>query len=74
MNGKDGGTRVVREGGMEAIRHVTFPQCIKGTGLSVTHTVRMGRGGGDGGEERGREGQREEEKETERKRMRKRER
>lgn len=56
MNGRDGGTRVVREGGreggMEAIRHITFPQCIKGTGLSVTHTVRMGRGGGDGERER----------------------
>lgn len=35
------------------LRHITFPQCIKGTGLSVTHTVRLGRGGGDG-KERGR--------------------
>lgn len=24
------------------LRHITFPQCIKGTGLSVTHTVRKG--------------------------------
>lgn len=34
------------------LRHITFPQCIKGTGLSVTHTVRLGRGGGDGEERR----------------------
>lgn len=48
MNGRDGGTRVAREGGRERwrLRHITFPQCIKGTGLSVTHTVRMWRGGG----------------------------
>lgn len=55
------------------LRHITFPQCIKGTSLSVTHTVRMGGkgvGDGEGEREREREGQREEE--TEMKRMRKR--
>lgn len=59
------------EGGMEGrvwrgreemwrLRHITFPQCIKGTGLSVTHTVRMGRGGGvmERGERRRRRRQR----------------
>lgn len=30
------------------LRHITFPQCIKGTSLSVTHTVRMGGGRGLG--------------------------
>lgn len=30
-------------GGEWRLRHITFPQCIEGTGLSVTHTVRMGR-------------------------------
>lgn len=39
------------------LRHITFPQCIKGTGLSVTHTVRKGGGEGDGEEtEGGRDG------------------
>lgn len=39
------------------LRHITFPQCIKGTSLSVTHTVRMGGEGGWGwrGRERARE-------------------
>lgn len=68
MGGMEG--RVWRGRERWRLRHITFPQCIKGTGLSVTHTVRMGRGGGDG-EGGEREGQREEE--TERKRMRKRE-
>lgn len=30
---------------MEAVRHITSLQCIKGTGPSVTHPVRTGRGG-----------------------------
>lgn len=43
------------------LRHITFPQCIKGTSLSVTHTVRMGggKGVGDGEGERERESERE---------------
>ena len=52
------------------LRHITFPQCIKGTGLSVTHTVGMGRGGGEGERERERRaeggGDSEEEDEEER--------
>lgn len=60
------GTRVAWEGEMWRLRHITFPQCIKGTGLSVTHTVRMGRGGWKGEREREKEGQREEDDEEER--------
>lgn len=44
----NGGTRTARggrEGGGRWLRHMTFPQCIEGTGLSVTHTVGVGRGG-----------------------------
>lgn len=56
------------------LRHITFPQCIKGTGLSVTHTVGMGRGGGEGERERERRaeggGDSEEEDEEERERER----
>lgn len=48
--GRGGGASV-----MEAVRHITSPQCIKGTGPSVTHPVRTGRAGGDG--ERGRWGE-----------------
>lgn len=33
-----GGGRGRRREGWR-LRHITFPQCIKGTGLSVTHTV-----------------------------------
>lgn len=51
-----GGGRGRRQGGWR-LRHTTFPQCIKGTGLSVTHTVRKGgedveeaEGGRDGGD------------------------
>lgn len=67
MNGRDGGTHVAREGEMWRLRHITFPQCIKGTGLSVTHTVRTVRGGGD---EEGGEKEREGEKGRERRRWR----
>lgn len=47
-NGKRGGANG-REQRMDEwerwrLRHVTFPQCIKGTSLPVTHTVRTGRG------------------------------
>lgn len=40
---------VVKRGEVEAVRHITFPQCIKGTGLCVTHTGRTGRGRAEGG-------------------------
>lgn len=67
MGGSD---RQMNEEGIEwwgrgrwRLRHITFPQCIKGTGLSVTHTVRIGGvmgGGGDGeGSKREREKERE---------------
>lgn len=53
------------------LRHITFPQCIKGTSLSVTHTVRMGGkgvGDGEGARERRAEGGGDRDEEDEEKR------
>ncbi len=71
MGGMEGRVWLGRE--KRRLRHITFPQCIKGTGLSVTHTVgwggvevmerrereRRAEGGGGGDREEEDEGERE---------------